>query len=168
MEDRSPKIFSPTFTRPYTYGLDIVSGYMTLMSKLGQEGVAGEAFNFGPYEQSGIPNALLATKICELWGSGVMWQRGSPRDEPFEYQSLSFDKSRERLGWRPAYTLDEALSATTLWYKEWAQTKHRANEGCMHDLNRSLLWEHRATASRLGIQWAIESTSHNCSLTRRM
>jgi len=158
-ENRAPEIFSPSFTRPYTYGLDILSGYMALMSRLDQDGIAGEAFNFGPYEQYGVSNGLLATKICELWGGGIMWRRGNPRDEPFENQSLSFDKSRQRLCWRPAFTLYEALQATTRWYKEWAERRCCANEGYMYDFNRGLLIEHRTAAGNLGIDWAGTSTT---------
>jgi CDP-glucose 4,6-dehydratase len=156
-EKRSPEIFSPGFTRPYTYGLDILSGYMTLMSRLHEEGIAGEAFNFGPYEQYGVSNSLLATKICELWGGEIMWHSGTPREEPFEYQSLSFEKSRQRLGWRPAFTLYEALQATTRWYKTWAEQRIHAKEGYMYDLNRELLVDHRISAQNLGIDWAKES-----------
>jgi CDP-glucose 4,6-dehydratase len=155
-EGRAPEIFRPTFTRPYTYGLDILSGYMSLMSRLDQEGVAGEAFNFGPYEQLGVSNALLATKICELWGSGVLWKGGAIREEPFEYQSLRTEKSQQRLGWRPAFTLYEALRATTIWYKAWAELGLNVTEGCMYDLNCSLIAEHRAAAARLGVEWACD------------
>jgi CDP-glucose 4,6-dehydratase len=66
IEGKSPEIFQPAYTRPYTYGLDIISGYMTLMSRLESDGVDGEAFNFGPHEPYGVSNGLLATKICEL------------------------------------------------------------------------------------------------------
>ena len=96
-EGRAPEIFRPTFTRPYTYGLDILSGYMTLMSRLDQKGVAGEAFNFGPYEQSGVSNALLATKICELWGSGC---RGRAALHGKSLSSISrFAQTRAGRGW---------------------------------------------------------------------
>ena len=155
-QGRTPVIVRPTFTRPYTYGLDILSGYMTLMSLLEEEDIAGEAFNFGPYEQFGVSNALLATKICELWGTGVMWQGGAPREEPFEYQSLRTDKSRQRLGWRPAFTLYEALQATTRWYKAWAAMGPSVTEGSLYELNRALLAEHRSAAARLGVAWACE------------
>jgi CDP-glucose 4,6-dehydratase len=153
-EGRAPAIFRPSFTRPYTYGLDILSGYMSLMSRLDRKEVAGEAFNFGPYEQFGVSNALLATKICELWGTGVLWKGGAPREEPFEYQSLRTEKSLHRLGWRPAFTLYEALRATTCWYKAWAELGANVTEGCMYDLNCSLIAEHRAAAARLGVEWA--------------
>lgn len=153
-EGRASVIFRPTFTRPYTYGLDILSGYMSLMSRLDRKEVAGEAFNSGPYEQFGVSNALLATKICELWGSGVLWKGGAPREEPFEYQSLRTEKSQHRLGWLPAFTLYEALRATTRWYKAWAELGSNVTEGCMYDLNCSLIAEHQAAAARLGVEWA--------------
>jgi CDP-glucose 4,6-dehydratase len=151
---QAPEIFRPDFTRPYTYGLDIISGYMTLMSKLGEEGIAGEAFNFGPYEQFGVSNSLLATKICELWGAGIMWRTGTQRDEPFEFQSLSTEKSRRRLRWRPAFTLYEALQATARWYKAWAEESGSRCPGSMGNLNCKLLAEHRLAALHLGIEWA--------------
>ena len=116
-EKQPPKIFTPHFTRPYTYGLDILTGYMALMSRLDCKSVDGEAFNFGPHEQHGVENGLLAAKICELWGEGIMWECGPARDEPFEKQALSWDKARERLGWQPAYTLHEGLCATVRWYR---------------------------------------------------
>ncbi|HEY7337760.1 MAG TPA: NAD-dependent epimerase/dehydratase family protein [Bryobacteraceae bacterium] len=158
-DGREPEVFRPTFTRPYTYGLDILSGYMSLMTKLNREGIAGEAFNFGPYEQFGVSNALLATKICELWGAGILWKAGAPRDEPFEYQSLWTEKSRKRLEWRPAFTLYEALEATTRWYKAWAALGANVTEGCMYNLNASMVEEHRAAAARLGLDWAREIQS---------
>ena len=80
--------------------------------------------------------------------------RGAPREEPFEYQSLRTDKSRQRLGWRPAFTLYEALRATTSWYKAWATLGSNVTEGCMYELNCSLIAEHRFAAARLGVDWA--------------
>jgi CDP-glucose 4,6-dehydratase len=154
-EGRSPEIFRPTFTRPYTYGLDILSGYMTLMSRLDREGIAGDAFNFGPHEQFGVSNALLATKICDLWGTGITWKGSIPREEPFDYQSLHTQKSRQRLGWQPAFTLYEALAATTSWYKAWAALGSNVTEGCLYELDCSLIDDHRSAAARLGIEWAV-------------
>ncbi|MCI0719376.1 MAG: GDP-mannose 4,6-dehydratase [Acidobacteria bacterium] len=151
MEGLAPEIFTPKFTRPYTYGLDILAGYMSLMSQLDCEDVDGEAFNFGPHEQYGIENALLASEICELWGNGVTWQSGTPRDEPFEKQSLSWEKARERLGWQPAYTLSEALRATVRWYREWAERGKAAGEGGMYEFNRALIAEHLAAVHELGV-----------------
>ena len=160
MRGEPPVIFKPHFTRPYTYGLDILSGYMALMSGLDGEGVNGEAFNFGPHEQYGVENALIATQICELWGGGIMWRKSGPeadRIEPFEKQSLAWDKARERLGWQPAFALPESLRDTTRWYKEWADRGRARGEGGMFEFSRSLIHEHQAAARRLGIAWAQQS-----------
>jgi CDP-glucose 4,6-dehydratase len=154
IEKRPPEIFSPSFTRPYTYGGDIISGYMSLMSQLHRGGVAGQAFNFGPAEQYGVSNAHLATAICTLWGGDVMWRSGTPREEPFEFQSLSIQKSHNILGWRPAYTLNDALGDTARWYREWAELENSRSEGSMYDLDLHLLEKHQSTAQRLDIAWA--------------
>jgi CDP-glucose 4,6-dehydratase len=154
MEGSSPTVFAPKFTRPYTYGLDVLAGYMTLMSNLGKAGVDREAFNFGPHEESEIPNATLATRICELWGGGATWKAGPFRDEPFERQSLSWAKARMRLGWEPAYTLDQALEDTTHWYRSWAARRGSLVEGGMAEVNLALMAKHRETARRIGIAWA--------------
>jgi len=159
-EGRAPEIFCPSFTRPYTYGLDIISGYMTLMSALDSDDVLGQAFNFGPHEQYGVSNALLATKICELWG-GPMWVKGSHREEPFEHQSLSWGKSRNLLHWQPAFTLHEAISAATKWYRAWSRLGGRTEEGCLYQLNQLLLHEHVTAARHLAIEWAGDSAESN-------
>lgn len=158
-QGRPPEIFSPSFTRPYTYGLDVISGYMTLMSQLHRPDVSGQAFNFGPYEQIGVSNSLLATKICETWGSGIMWRSGATREEPFVHQSLNCAKSARVLHWRPAYTLYEALLSTTRWYRAWAAQQGEIRAGSLYELNRELLIEHRNAARNLGIAWAESVTS---------
>lgn len=153
-EGRPPEIYVPAFTRPYTYGLDILAGYMTLMSKLDRDNVAGQPFNFGPYEEIGVPNSLLATKACELWDEGTTWRTGARREEPFDRQSLNWTKSAQLLGWRPAYTFYEALRATARWYKQAAGTA--ISDGAMLDFNRMLMVEHRAAAQNLGVAWALD------------
>jgi CDP-glucose 4,6-dehydratase len=124
---------------------------MALMSKLDQDGVAGQAFNFGPYEEIGIPNNLLATKACELWGGDNMWFTGAKREEPFEYQSLRWAKSARVLKWRPAFTFHEALQATARWYKEAVPGRS------MREFNSALITEHLSAARNLGIDWALNS-----------
>jgi len=168
IHQRRPEIFSPSFTRPYTYGLDTLSGYMTLMAALDRPGIAGEAFNFGPSEPYGVMNSALATKICEAWGDDLMWQPGTRREEPFEYQSLALDKSSTKLHWRPAYTLDESIDSAVKWYKAWSEWRTQCQSGGMLPLNRTLIEEHRARAESLGVLWslpsamAVAANGHSC------
>lgn len=157
-EGRSPEIFSPTFTRPYTYGLDILSGYMSLMSELHRPEVNGQAFNFGPCEQYGVTNAMLATKICDLWGGDLSWHSGKRREEPFEFQSLSIRKSQEILGWRPVYTLYESLRDTADWYREWSTHEDTPPPGCMIETAAKLADRYERSAQRVGVKWATSGT----------
>jgi len=143
-----PVILNPAFTRPYTWVGDVVAGYLWLLSQADQEGLIGEAFNFGPLEPEGIANGDLATRMCELWGSGLSWQRGQPRDEPFERQSLDCAKAEQRLGWRAAYTLDDSLRGLVAWYKG-----HSAG-AAMRDLTLNMIRRHVLAARNEGLAWA--------------
>ncbi len=147
-----PVILNPAFTRPYTWVGDIAAGYLWLLANVQRPEVNGQAFNFGPQEQRGIPNGELADRICERWGAGVSWQRGRPRDEPFEHQSLDCTRARERLGWQAAYSLDESLAELVAWYKAYF-AGGRADGG-MRELTIAAIRRHVARARELGMAWA--------------
>lgn len=148
-----PVILNPAFTRPYTFVGDTISGYLWLLSQCAAQGVDGEAFNFGPQECLGVPNGDLATKMCELWGSGIMWERGKPRDEPFQHQSLDCRKAGERLGWKAAYSLDQSLEALVEFEKARAAGGAPAQIG---ELARRIVGDHVAQARAMGLPWAAE------------
>jgi CDP-glucose 4,6-dehydratase len=148
-----PVVFNPFYTRPYTYGLDILTGYMSMMARLDEEAVDGEAFNFGPRENPGLPNGVVATRICDIWG-GESWVQGDPRAEPFEAQSLDWAKAQRRLGWRPVYTIDDTLTDVADWYRAWADRGQGEVEGVMADVNAELVARHRDAARRAAVWWA--------------
>ena len=150
-KDEPPIIMNPAFTRPYTFVGDTVSGYLSLLAQCERPQVDGEAFNFGPREVMGVPNGDLATRMCELWGSDIAWERGRERDEPFEYQSLDWSKAERVLGWRPAYELDESLASVVEWYK--AQAEH-PGEGELRGLTLEIVRRHIASARQEDIAWA--------------
>lgn len=158
MENRSPEIFTPLYSRPYLYGLDVISGYMLLMSCSDRPDVNGEAFNFGPDEEHGTRNGEIATKICELWGGGAEWHSGQLREEPFQQQILTSTKAKDRLGWRPAYKLCDTLQDTTAWYKEWTKRGRLEGEGSMMEFDISLSRKHQDVAKQRGIPWAYKKS----------
>jgi CDP-glucose 4,6-dehydratase len=123
IEGRRPQIYNPVFTRPYTYGLDILRGYTTALAAADRPGVRGEAFNFGAQEVLGVENGVVATKICEAWGSGITWEHAAGRFEPFEKQSLSWTKAAQVLGWRPAYSIDDTVRDLADWYRAWGERR---------------------------------------------
>lgn len=147
----APVIQNPAFTRPYTYVGDTVSGYLSLLAQCDRSEVDGEAFNFGPQESQGVPNGDLATRICELWGTGIQWRRGEGRAEPFVHQSLDCTKADRVLGWRPAYRLDQGLQALVEWHQAQAE---QPQPGALQALTVEHVRRHISAARAAGIAWA--------------
>ncbi len=145
-----PIILNPAFTRPYTFVGDTVTGYLSLLAQCDQPPIDGQAFNFGPREGRGVPNGDLATMMCDLWGSGLTWKRGSERDEPFVHQSLDCAKADRLLGWRPAFELRDGLAAVVEWYKRQAQDP---TPGALRELTGEVLNKHVKAASTQKVRW---------------
>ncbi len=157
MEGRSPLVFNPGGRRAYLHGLDVVTGYMMLMSRLDLPGVQGEAFNFGPVEVDGTANGDLASRICALWGDGLGWEQGEGREEPFSSQALCWEKARKRLGWHPVYSVGDALAETAAWYRTWQALRRSSSPGFMRDFDLEQVRRHRERAALAGASWAVDA-----------
>jgi CDP-glucose 4,6-dehydratase len=112
-----PLIRFPTAVRPWQHVLEPLSGYLRLAEALceGDMG-AREGWNFGPDEADARPVGWIADRLAELWGEGAAWDlTGEPQPHEAHYLRLDCAKARERLGWRPVWSLDEGLSRTVAW-----------------------------------------------------
>jgi CDP-glucose 4,6-dehydratase len=141
---------NPLSVRPWQHVLEPLSGYLWLGVKLLQEGPAfGEAWNFGPLEQTGIPAGEIAEKLVEFWGSGT-WEHTEPGYAKVETSQLrlSWDKSAHRLNWRPIYAWQEALAEITGWFKAYQRSAD------MHDVTRNHIRAYTDRARSLGLTWA--------------
>lgn len=106
-----------TPVRDYVYVEDIADGYLLLGEKLHNDGVRGEAFNFGTGEPISVLD--LTRRILKVAGREDLEpevQNGASNEIAAQY--LSSQKSQALLGWAPAATLDERLADTFAWYKE--------------------------------------------------
>ena len=107
-----------SFIRDYIYVRDVVVAYLTLAEKMDDSRLFGQAFNFSLENQ--ITVLELTKKILALMKKSdldpiILNQvHGEIKD-----QYLSAQKAREVLAWTPKYSLDEALSETILWYREF-------------------------------------------------
>lgn len=150
MGGRPIGVRNPLSVRPWQHVLEPLSGYLWLGVKLLQEGPAfGEAWNFGPLEQKGVPARDLAEKLVELWGSGswVHTQPGYAEVETGQLR-LSWDKAAHRLNWRPVYSWADALAEITDWFKGYQAGVD------MHDVTRRHIHKYTARARNLGLDWA--------------
>jgi len=62
----------------------------------------------------------IADRLTKLWPGELRWELDldPPTPHPHEAHFLALDstKARERLGWAPAWELEETLAAIVEWY----------------------------------------------------
>lgn len=117
---------NPNSVRPWQHTLEPLSGYLLLSQKLFEgESEFAEAWNFGPSEDDSKSVGFILDGIKELWDEDVNWKIAEGK-HPHEASLLKLDsaKARNKLKWRSALSLKEALELTTDWYKEF---KNKAN-----------------------------------------
>jgi CDP-glucose 4,6-dehydratase len=107
-----------TLIRDYFYVRDGAHAYRVLAEHLAQHPeIRGEAFNFSTDKEVSVID--LVTLILRLMGSDLkpVIQNNAPNE--ILKQNLSSKKAREVLGWTPQYTLEEGLTRTIDWYRNF-------------------------------------------------
>lgn len=115
---------NPEAIRPWQHVIEPLAGYLMLAQALatGADWPA-RAWNFGPSPDQCYRVTEVVERIAARWGGRPRWRVGRNAAEgPHEAMLLTLDSSAaaERLGWRPALGLDEALDLTVDWYRAWA------------------------------------------------
>jgi CDP-glucose 4,6-dehydratase len=103
------------YVREYFYVRDAVGAYLQLAEAMPSRG-CGEAYNFGtdqPLTVIELVNRILEVMNCTQLTPTILDQAS----HEIRSQYLDCSKARQQLGWRPAYTLDEALAETIAWYR---------------------------------------------------
>lgn len=105
-----------TLVRDYFYVEDGALAYMALAEALAHDrSLAGEAFNFSSEEP--LSARALVDRLIALMGAAVEPVVLNEATNEILAQHLGSTKARDRLGWRPAFTLDEGLKRTIAWYE---------------------------------------------------
>ncbi|MDB4035271.1 CDP-glucose 4,6-dehydratase [Pseudomonadales bacterium] len=116
---RPAAIRNPYAIRPWQYVLEPLNGYLQLAQKLFEDGLEyAEGWNFGPSSEDAKPVRWLVEQIVSQWGEGANWQLDDTV-QLHEANSLKLDssKAQSRLGWRPKWTLIQALEQVVSWQK---------------------------------------------------
>jgi CDP-glucose 4,6-dehydratase len=139
-------IRSPAATRPWQHVLDCLSGYLLLGGELlaGRRELA-EAWNVGPRPEDNWSVTSLLRALQQHWPE-LRWESSSGV-HPHETQALYLDtaKARSLLGWRPVWTLPDALKATAVWYRTYMRDGAAAS--------RAQLAEYIDAAASAGARW---------------
>ena len=111
---------SPEAVRPWQHVLNPLSGYLVLAQALAGDPAYGDGWNFGPSIEEALPVRVLVQRLGALWGREIA-VAAQPGDHPHETATLRLDSTRARLrlGWRPAWDLDDGLRAIVDWYRAY-------------------------------------------------
>jgi CDP-glucose 4,6-dehydratase len=114
----------PAAVRPWQHVLEPLTGYLLLAERLcAADGIScARAWNFGPDPESETEVGRVATEAARLWGEGARVERAPNPAAPREAQMLRLDSgaARARIGWRPRWSLAQALQATISGYRTHA------------------------------------------------
>ena len=115
----------PNAVRPWQHVLDPLNGYLLLAEELyNHPSQFSEAWNFGPDSQAIKTVSQVVEQLITISGKGS-WERDTG-NHPHESHDLKLDihKAKERLGWQPVLTIDEALERTNGWYDAWRRKEN--------------------------------------------
>lgn len=122
MNGENPVIRSDgSYIRDYFYVEDGALAYLSLAEQMASNRtLAGEAFNFSNEIQ--VTVLELAKTILSLIGREDLELdvRGEASNE-ITHQYLNAGKARSLLGWQPRYSLEEGLTRTIVWYRDFFQ-----------------------------------------------
>lgn len=111
---------NPASVRPYQHVLEPLSAYLTIL--LGQEEAPSKqgAYNVGPRAEDAVTTGEIAEMFCRAWGEGMGWTSTSDGG-PHEAGLLMLDSSKinTAFGWKPHWTIEDAVEKTVEWSKAW-------------------------------------------------
>ncbi len=111
---------NPSATRPWQHVLEPLSGYLRVAEGLFAGEAIAEAWNFGPDESGVRTVGEVSADMARRWGGAAEVKYEIDPNAPHEagLLSLTSAKARQRLGWRPQWSVDQALAYTVDWYKQ--------------------------------------------------
>lgn len=109
---------NPQAVRPWQHVLNPLGGYLLLAQQLWSSPEAARGWNFGPAPGDVRTVRAIVEFLRERWGEAFAWELDGAASAP-EAAHLALDSSAaiERLGWQPAWDLEQALDRVVQWYQ---------------------------------------------------
>jgi CDP-glucose 4,6-dehydratase len=160
------EVRNPGAVRPWQHVLESLSGYLWLGANLfrgavepGNEGRALDgAWNFGPGAECIVTVREVVELFFEAWGAGEWRPVPGAAQQPHEAGLLVLDagKAERELGWRAAWSVDDAVGAAARWYAEFYRG---AGPDALLALCRADIAAYCEAAARAGSAWTAAEAS---------
>lgn len=130
MENEPIEVRNPYSIRPYQHVLEPLSAYLELAARQYEQPVYAGCYNVGPDERDCIRTGELATLFCESWGKGACWKQQKEIKAVHEANFLRLDSSKLKatLGWKPLWSVQQAVQKTVQWTQCWMSGGNVADE----------------------------------------
>ncbi len=150
---------NPAFTRPWQHVLEPLGGYLALAARLekarGEKSAAeiaryAQAFNFGPEPDANRRVRDLVGEVVRHWPGA--WEK-VPQEQHLKEApllSLSIDKAREVLGWRPRWDFSRTVEQTVAWYRAYFERAQKSSMLSMIDFTQAQIRSYEADIERNG------------------
>lgn len=118
MNGETIAVRNPYSIRPYQHVLEPLFAYLMICEKQYQDADYAGYYNVGPDESDCLTTGELTDLFCSAWGEGQTWENIST-DGPHEASFLKLDcsKLRSTFGWKPRWTIRQAIEKTVEWAK---------------------------------------------------
>lgn len=114
----------PHALRPWQHVLEPLQGYLQLAEYLYKTPKQyAEPWNFGPEDEDVKSVGWIVKKIQHLCNREINSETSIPTLHEAAYLKLDSSKAKNKLGWKPRWNLDEALTKTVDWYQAYKQGK---------------------------------------------
>jgi CDP-glucose 4,6-dehydratase len=113
------------YIRDYFYVEDGAAAYMLLAEQLAaRQELKGQAFNFSNEIQVTVRE--IVERVVSLMESNLKPEILNEANNEIRHQSLSAEKARRVLNWKPLFNLDQGLATTIDWYKNFFAHEHKS------------------------------------------
>lgn len=108
----------PSAVRPWQHVLEPLAGYLSLAEALlGDDAQQyGGSWNFGPNNEDIASVGEVISLVGSLWNLSVRMSATIPHLREAVLLHLDSTKARTQLGWKPRWTLQQAIENTLTWY----------------------------------------------------
>ena len=116
---------NPHSTRPYQHVLEPLAIYLTIAKMQYEDKAYAGFYNVGPDDRDCITTGELVNLFCEKWNKSetgnhyMKWINKAEANAPHEANFLKLDCSKIKrvFGWRPRWSVEEAIEKTVEWSK---------------------------------------------------
>lgn len=111
------EIRNPGSVRPYQHVFDCLKGYLTVVINQYNDRSYEGNYNIGPEAESCKTTEHLVQCFCEKWGNQEYINLNQNSKKEDKFLRLDCDFSKDKLGWKNTYNLEQAIEKIVEWSK---------------------------------------------------